>query len=130
MAIYLSMLGVSRGAVNVGACLGRLRWEVHSRVVDTDSTPDVQIIMPLEEFLGKHRVIKALILFSTLISIYRKKFYGRAAKYHLENGGCVVTYIVSIEQVAQQFGLTIAACDCQAVHRLVRHCCHCWYYYC
>ncbi len=65
------MLGVSRGAVNVGASLGRLRREVHSRIVDTDSTPDVQIITPLEEFLSKHRVIKALILFSTLNSSYR-----------------------------------------------------------
>ena len=125
MAIYLSMLGVSRGAINVGAGLGRLRREVHSRVViDTDSTPDVQIIMPLEEFLGKHRVIKALILFSKLNSSYRKNFYGRAAKYHLENGGGVVTYICSIEQVARHIGLSYAACDRQAVRRLVLYCCY------
>ena len=44
------MLGVTRGAVNVGAGLNRLRRMVHSRVVDTDSTPDVQIITLLEEF--------------------------------------------------------------------------------
>jgi hypothetical protein len=44
------MLGVTRGAVNVGAGLGRVRREVHSGVVDTDSTPDVHIITPLEEF--------------------------------------------------------------------------------
>ncbi len=50
MAINMSMLGVMRGAGNVGAGLGGLRREVHSGVVDTDSTPDVQIITPLEEF--------------------------------------------------------------------------------
>ena len=43
------MLGVTRGAVNVGEGLGRLRREVYSGVVDTDSTPDVQIITPLED---------------------------------------------------------------------------------
>jgi hypothetical protein len=50
-----------------------------------------------------------------------KKFYGRAAKYGLENRGGVVTYIFYIEQVARQFGLAIATCDRQAVHRLVRY---------
>ena len=44
-------LASTRGAVNVRTCLGRLRRrEVHSGVVDTDSTPDDQIITPLEEF--------------------------------------------------------------------------------
>ena len=42
----MSMLGVMRGAVNGGADFSRLRREVHSGVVDTDSTPDVQIITP------------------------------------------------------------------------------------
>ena len=65
------MFGVTRGAVNVGAGLGRLRREVYSRVVDTDSTPNVKTITPLEDFLSKHRVIKALILFLTLNPIYR-----------------------------------------------------------
>ena len=70
----MSLFGAMSGAVNFVAGFGRFRREVHSGVVDTDSTPDVQIITPLEEFLGrKHRVIKALILFSILISIYRKK---------------------------------------------------------
>ena len=124
----MSMLGVTRGAVNVGAGLGRLRREVHSGVVDTDSTPDVQIITPLEDFFSKHRAIKAPILFFTLNPSYSKKIYDKAAKYHLENGGCVVTYIVYIEQVARQFGLTIAACDRQAVHRLVRYFCYCWHH--
>jgi hypothetical protein len=44
------MLGVTSGAVNVGAGLSRVRREVHSGVVDTDSTPAVHIITPLEEF--------------------------------------------------------------------------------
>ena len=67
----MSMLGVTKGTVNVGASLGRLRREVYSGVVDADSMPDMQIITPLEELLSKHRVIKALILFSTLNQSYR-----------------------------------------------------------
>ena len=59
----MSMLGVTSGAVNVGACLGRLRREVHSGVVYTDSTPRVQILTPLEEFSSKHRAVKGLIPF-------------------------------------------------------------------
>ncbi len=47
----MSMLGVMRGAVNGGADFSRLRREVHSGVVDTDSTPDVHIIKPLDDFL-------------------------------------------------------------------------------
>ncbi len=74
---------------------------MHSRVVDTDSTPDVQIITPLEDFLSKDRVIKALIVFSIVNPSYLKIFYGRVAKYHLENGGSVVTYIFPIEQVTR-----------------------------
>ena len=46
----MSMLGVMRGAVNVEAGLGRLRREVHSGVVDTDSTTDGQIITALDMF--------------------------------------------------------------------------------
>jgi hypothetical protein len=44
----MSMLSVVRGAVNVGSVYSRLRREVHSGVVDTDLTPDVQIITPLD----------------------------------------------------------------------------------
>ncbi len=47
----MSMLGVIRGAVNIGAAFGRLRGEVHSGVVDTDSTTEVQTITPLDAFL-------------------------------------------------------------------------------
>jgi len=51
----MSMIGVMRGAVNGGAVFSRLRREVHSGVVDTDSTPDMQIIKPLYVFVSKHR---------------------------------------------------------------------------
>ncbi len=85
MATNMSMLEVTGGAVNVEARLGRLRREVHSSVVDTDSTPDVQIITPLEHFLSKHRAVKALVPFSTLNPSHRKQFYGRTSKYSLEN---------------------------------------------
>ena len=47
----MSMLGVMRGAVNVGAVFGRLRREMHSGVVHTDSSTDVRITTPLDVFL-------------------------------------------------------------------------------
>jgi hypothetical protein len=51
------MLRDTSGVVNVGAGLGRLRREVRSGVVDTDSTLDVQIFSPLEQFFSKHRAV-------------------------------------------------------------------------
>ena len=96
----MSMLGVMRGAVNGGADFSRLRREVHSGVVDTDSTPDVQIIKPLVVF-SKHRNCKSNNPFSTLDVSCRKKIYGRAAKYNLENVGDAVTYIVCAVKVEQ-----------------------------
>ena len=89
------MLGAMRGAVNVGAAFGRLRRHVHSGVVDTDSTPDVHIITPLEFFLRKHRNVKAHIPFSTLNPSCRKDFYGSVAEYYLERRDGEVTYIFS-----------------------------------
>jgi len=118
----MSMLGVIRGAVNAREVLGRMRREVNSAVVDTDSTTEVQIISPLEHFKIKHRNVKAHIPFSTLIPSCRKEFYGRAAEYYIEHGGGVVTYIFLAEQVSRQFNLTIAACDRQAMHQSVRNC--------
>ncbi len=73
------MLGVMRGAVNVGAIFGRLRREVHSGVVDTDSTTEVQTITPLEHFVSKHRNVKAHVPLSTLNARFRKDVYGMAA---------------------------------------------------
>ncbi len=96
----MSMLGLMRGAVNGGAVFCRLRREAQSGVVDTDSTPDVQIIKSLDDFFSKHRNCKSYNPFSTLDVICRKKLYGRAAKYNLENvGDAVVTYIVCADQV-------------------------------
>jgi len=89
MATNMSMLGVMRGAVNVGAGFCRLRRQVHSGVDDADSTPDVHIITPLNMCFSKHRSFKSHIPFSSLDVSRRKDFYGRVAKYHLENGGGV-----------------------------------------
>ena len=89
----MSMLGVMRGAVSVGPVFGRLRREVHFGVVDTDSITEVQTITPLEDFVSKHRNVKAHIPFSTLNPSCRKDFYGRAAEYYNEHGGGIVTYI-------------------------------------
>ena len=47
----MTLLGATRGAVNVGAVFSRLRRKVNSGVVDTDSTPDVKIIKPRDDFL-------------------------------------------------------------------------------
>ena len=82
----MSMLEVTGGAVNDGAGLGRLRREVHSGVVDTDSTPDVQILTPLEIFLSRHRAAKALVPFSSLTASCRKDFYDRAADCYIKRG--------------------------------------------
>ena len=72
----MSMLEVTRGVVNVGVGLGRLRREVHSGVVDTDSTPDVQIIKPLDDFSSKHRNCKSHNPLSTLDEICSKNSTG------------------------------------------------------
>jgi hypothetical protein len=58
-----------RGAINVGGVFGRLRREVHLYVIDPDSTPDVPIITPLEEYFSRHRFMKALVPFSDLDNI-------------------------------------------------------------
>ena len=86
MATNMSMLEVTGGAAIDGAGLGRLRREVHSGVVDTDSTPDVQIATPLEQFLSKHRAVKALVPFSTLNPSCRKDFYDRATDCYIKRG--------------------------------------------
>ena len=82
-----------------------------SGVVDTDSTPDVQIVSPLDDFLSRHRSCKALIPFSELHATCRKDFYGKAANYYIEFGGGIVTYIFAAEEIARQFRLAIANCD-------------------
>ena len=77
----MSMLGVMRGAVNVGLVFGRLRREVHFGVVDTDSTAEVHIITPLDIFFSKQRSCKSPIPFSFLDVRCCKDFYGKAAHY-------------------------------------------------
>jgi hypothetical protein len=116
----MPMLGVMRGAVNGGAGFVRLRREVHSGVVNTDPTPDVQIVSPLDDFLSRHRSCKALITFSELYATCRKDFYGKAANYFIEFGGGIITYIFAAEEIARQFTLAIATCDRATVHQSVR----------
>ncbi len=57
------MLGVMRGAVNVGGVFGRLRPYVHSGIVDTDSTPVVYIITPPDDFLVNNALASLTFLF-------------------------------------------------------------------
>ncbi len=79
MATNMSTLGFMRGAVNVGAGFDRLRREVHLDVDDVDSTPNVQIVTPLEEYFSIHRFVKAHVPFSDLDPIYRNDFYDKVA---------------------------------------------------
>ena len=90
----MSMLGVMRGAVNGGAGVGRLRRQVHFGVVDTDSTTEVYINTPPDDFFSKQRSCKSHIPFSSLHVRCRKDFYGKAAHYYIGNEGGVTTYIV------------------------------------
>ena len=103
------MLGAMRGAVNVGEAFGRLRRQVYSGVVDTDSTPDVQISTLLDDFFSKHRSCKSHISFSTRDTSFSTYFYGKATDYYLENEGGVLTYIFSeqLESYVRQIGLAI-----------------------
>ena len=83
----MSLLRVLRGAVNVEASFGRPRREVHSGIVDINSTSDVHVFTPLEEYLSKHGVVKALVPLSTLIPSCRKDFYDHVAIDYIKKGG-------------------------------------------
>ena len=61
MTTNMSMLGVMRDVVNVGAYFVRQRRQVHSGGVDVDSTPGVQIIMPLDVFSAK--IARSILIF-------------------------------------------------------------------
>jgi hypothetical protein len=110
-----------RGAVNGGAGFGRLRRHVYSDVDNAESSPDVRIVSPLDDFLSRHRTCKAIIPFSALHVSRRKDFYGKAANYYIEFGGGIVTYTFAAEEIARQFRLAIAACDRATVHQSVRN---------
>ena len=104
------MLGVMRDAVNVEGVFGRLRRQEHSGVVDTDTTPHVQIVTPPDDVFSKQRSCKSHIPFFSLDVSYRKDFYGRDAHYYIENESGVTTYIFSAEQVepyVRRFGLAV-----------------------
>jgi len=77
------MRGFMSATVNVGASYGRMRRQVHSDVVDTESTPDILIIMPLDTFLSKHRGCKSHIPFSSLSKSCRKDFYEKVVYYYV-----------------------------------------------
>jgi hypothetical protein len=66
------------GDVNVGVVFGRLRRQMHYGVDQTDSTTDVHIVTPLDDFISKHRASSSRIPFSSLPPTCRNDFYGRA----------------------------------------------------
>ena len=66
------------GAVNVGVVYRQVHQQVHSCVCRTDSTPDVHIVIPLDDFVSKHRACKSKIPISTLPRDCRTYFYGKA----------------------------------------------------
>jgi hypothetical protein len=80
------------GAVNVGAVFERVRRQVHSGVVNTESTPDTLIITPLGDFFSKHRGFKSRIPFSSLPTSCREDFYDKAAEYFIDKGGETLSY--------------------------------------
>ncbi len=114
----MSVLGVMRGAVNVGAILGRLRREVHFGVVDTDSTTEVYTITPPDDFLSKQRACKSHIPFSSLDISCRKDFYGMVAHSYIENEGGVSTYIyiaAQVEPYVRQTGLVVGTASADII---------------
>ncbi len=54
------------GAVNVGAVFERVRPQVHSGFVNTESTPDILIITPLDVFLKVNNAVASLAFLSLL----------------------------------------------------------------
>ena len=80
------------GAVNVGAAFERVRRQVHSGVVNTDSTPDILIITPLDDFFCKHRGCKSRIPFSSLPTSCREDFYDKVAEYFIDKGSETRSY--------------------------------------
>ncbi len=54
------------GVVNVWVAFGRMRRQVRSGVVDTDASPDIHNITPLDVCFRKYRAGKSLIPFSSL----------------------------------------------------------------
>jgi hypothetical protein len=80
------------GAVNVGAAFERVRRQVHSGVVNTESTPDILIITPFDDFFSKHRGCKSRIPFSSLATSCREDFYDKTAEYFIDKGGEILSY--------------------------------------
>ena len=76
-----------RDAVNVRAGFGWLHGQVHNSVNQTDSATDVQIVIPLDDFVRKHRACKSEIPFYSPPTNSRKDFYGRDGDYHIDMGG-------------------------------------------
>ena len=67
------------GAVTVGAAFEPVRRQVHSGVVNTESTPDILIITPLDVFLVNIAV--ASLAFPSLLcqQVAVQFFYDKAA---------------------------------------------------
>jgi hypothetical protein len=99
---------------------GCVRRHVHSGVVNTESTPIILIITPLDHFFSKHRGCKSLIPFSSLPTSCRKDFYDKVAEYFIDKGGETLSYFSAAESVPRQFGIAIASCDHSVVHQSVR----------
>jgi len=106
-----------RGAVNVLEGFGRLRREMQSSVDNTQSTPEVQIVTPLDAFFSKHRYSKSLVPFSDLDASCRKDFDNRVGEYYVEKVGGTVTHLFVAQEVARQYGIVIASCDRHTVQQ-------------
>ena len=81
------------GADLVESALGAERREVPRVVENRHSTPDVQIITPLDLFYSKRRTCKALIPFGDIHISCRKDLYDRAADIFMNGCRAAVTYV-------------------------------------
>ncbi len=100
--------------------------EVHFGVVDTDSTTEVQIITPPDNFFSKQRSCKSRIPFSSLDVSCRKVFYGRVAHFYIENEGGVTTYLffaAQVEPYVRQFGPVVVTASAAIVLFSSKRCC-------
>ena len=122
-----TMLGIMRGAVNIGAVFSRLRRKVHSGVVDTDSTPDVKIITPRADLFSKHRSCKSHIPLFRLDVSNREDFFDMAAQYYIENEGGVTAFFSAeqVEPYVRHFGSVVVTASADIVAFSSKRCWFC-----
>jgi len=75
------------------------------------SSPDVQIVTPLDVYFSSRRSSRACYDFAGLSVQCRKYLYDRAVAFVLNDRGGTLTYMNVADQVAQIFNIAIAKTD-------------------